>query len=136
MAQATVAGTTGRDSSAAARSSVVGALETGVSTATASSNAATCNGMAGVVTTDSITTAAAATYSLTVTNNQVTVGDVVQASVMNGSNTTGTPTIATVSETAGAFTAVVQNIHSATAFGGTLKVKFIVVKNIAAPAYP
>ncbi len=136
MAQSLPGGTSGRDGRGAKSSLVMAALESGVATATATSGAATCNGMAGIVTTETITTAAASTYSLTVTNNQVTVGDVVQASVCNDTNTQGTPTVATVTEAAGAFTAVVQNIHSATAFSGTLKVKFMILKNLATPAYP
>lgn len=65
-------------------------------TATATAGAATLNKMAGVVTSEALTTAAAGTYTLTLTDNQIADGDIVAASVANGTNTAGTPVLARV----------------------------------------
>ena len=48
--------------------------------------------------------------------------------VTNGTNTTGTPSMTYFTASAGAFTAIVQNVHASVAFGGTLKVAFQIIK--------
>ena len=103
------------------------------STPAATAGAATLNQCFGQVTSESLTTAAASVYTLTVTNSVVTTTDVAFATVCNGTNTTGTPNIATVTPGAGILTIVVQNIHGSVAFGGTLKIGFMVVKKAGAP---
>ena len=121
-------GTTGTNKVSGKQGFRIGILEVPFTLATAVAGAATANGGAGIVTSESLTTAAAATYTLTVTNSSVTVGDIVMGEVFNGTNTTGVPSLATVTPGAGIFTAVVQNISGATAFGGTLKIAFQVIK--------
>jgi len=56
-------------------------------TVTAVAGAATLDGQLGVVTSESLTTAAAADYTLTITNARVKAGSVVLASVKTGTNT-------------------------------------------------
>lgn len=129
----TIAGTTGTDKVAGKQAVRVGIIEAPFANATAVAGAATANGGAGIITSESLTTVAAATYTLTVTNNAVTVGDIVMGEVFNGTNTTGVPSLATVTPGAGIFTAVVQNISAATAFGGTLQIAFQVIKKAGAP---
>lgn len=127
-------GTTGTERRFAEQGLRFAQLEAAPNTAAAAAGAATCNAGAGVVTSETVTTAAGATYTFTVTNNMVTTTDIVLANVYNGSNTTGTPTVATVLPGAGIFTAVVQNIHASVAFGGTIKLQFTTVKMLAASA--
>lgn len=104
-------------------------LDAGTKTATATSGAATLNKMAGVITSESLTTAAGADYTLTLTNSDIAAADQVFASVQDGSSTAGTPTIATVTPGTGQVVIVVQNIHASAAFNGTIKVSFAVIKN-------
>lgn len=104
-------------------------VDTGTKTATASSGAATLNKMAGVVTSESLTTAAGATYTLTLTNSDIAAADQVLVSVGNGSNSAGTPAVASVTPGAGSVVVVVQNIHASAALNGTIKIAFVVAKN-------
>jgi hypothetical protein len=103
-------------------------LDPTVATACATAGAATINAPAGVVTSESITTAAAATYTLTVSNPQVAATDIVFASVQNGTNSAGLAHIATVTPAAGSLVVIVRNAHASAAFNGTVKVAFVVFK--------
>jgi hypothetical protein len=79
-----------------------------------------------MVTTASLTTAAGATYTLTFNAQEISPSSLVQVSVGNGSNTAGTPTVASVTAADTSASIVVQNIHSANAFNGTLKIAIVV----------
>lgn len=110
------------------RMSVQG-LATEVGTGTASSAAVTLNDLAGLITTESLTTAQNAIYALALTNNKIAAGDLVFASVQDGSNTQGTPMIGQIKPAAGSCTIEVINKHaSAEALNGTLKIAFWVIK--------
>lgn len=104
-------------------------VDTGTKTATATSGAATLNKMAGVITSESITTAAGSLYTLTVTDSDAAAADQIFASVQNGSNTQGTPCVTTVASAAGSFVVIVKNIHATQAFNGTILVSFAIIKN-------
>lgn len=104
-------------------------LDTGTKTATATSGAATLNKMAGVITSESLTTAAGADYTLTLTNSDIAAADQVFASVGWGTTTAGTPCVAMVEPAAGSVKIVVQNIHATAAFNGTIVISFAVFKN-------
>lgn len=106
-----------------------GAIGAKVGTATASSNAATLNAICGTVTSESLSTAAGATYTLTLTNKFIAATDIVIVSVLNNGSA-GTPTICTVKPAAGSVVIIVQNIHSANALNGTLGLKYVVVKAV------
>lgn len=108
------------------KSSTYSSLDFG--TATATSGSATVNTLAGLITTESLTTAAGAVYTLTVNNNKISSSDLIFVSVNNGSNTGGSPTLTTVSPANGSFVVKIQNIHATAAFNGTLVVSFFVVK--------
>jgi len=100
----------------------------GVVTATAASAAVTCNAAIGLITTESLTTAAAAEYVLTLTNNRLKVGSMVYATVGNGTSTQGTVVCSGgVSKTAGTVTIKVSNTHASEALNGTLLIGFFVV---------
>ena len=103
-------------------------LDSGTKTATASAGAATLNKMSGVITSESLTTAAGADYTLTLTDSDIAAGDTVVASVGNGSNTGGVPNLASITPGAGSAVIVIQNIHATVALNGTLKIAFAIIK--------
>lgn len=104
-------------------------LDTGTKTATATAGAATLNKDAGVVTSEALTTAAGATYTLTLTNSSVAAADQVFASVQYGTATAGMPCITRVTPGSGSVVIIVQNIHASSALDGTIKIAFAVLKN-------
>jgi hypothetical protein len=104
-------------------------VDTGTKTAAATAGAATLNKNAGVITSEALSTAAGAQYTLTVTNSDIAAVDQVMASVQLGSATTGTPAITTVTPGAGSVVIVVQNIHATAALNGTIKIAFVRFKN-------
>lgn len=103
-------------------------VDTGTKTAAAVAGAATLNKNAGVVTSEALTTAAGADYVLTLANSDIAAGDQVHASVGNGTNTAGTPNLASITVSAGQAVITVQNIHASAALNGTLTISFLVVK--------
>ncbi len=101
------------------------ALGKGTKTATASAGAATLNNFSGTITSEALTTAQNAIYTLTITNSKITATDLVYASVSNGTNTQGTPVIGRVQPSAGSLVIQVINKHAtAQALNGTVKVSF------------
>src|SRR5271157_89705 len=104
-------------------------VDTGTKTATASSGAATLNKMAGVVTSEALTTIAGATYTLTLTNSNIAATDQVFASVEMGASTTGTPAVTSVTPGTTSAVIVIQNIHATAGLNGAIKIAFLVVKN-------
>jgi hypothetical protein len=104
-------------------------LDSGTKTAAATAGAATLNKNAGVITTEALTTAAGAVYTLTLTNSAIAAADQVYAEVGNGTNTTVGPSKAGVQVNAGSVVITVRNTHASAALNGTLRVSFLVVKN-------
>jgi len=104
-------------------------VDTGTKTATATAGAATLSKTAGVVTSEAITTAAGATYTLTLTNTKVAATSQVFASVNLGAGTGGTPAITSVTPGSGSVVIVVQNIHASAAFNAAIKIAFLVLDN-------
>jgi hypothetical protein len=101
------------------------AVDSGTKTATATSGAATLNKNAGAITSESLSTAAAADYTLTLTNSDIAAADQVVASVQLGSSTTGEPAITSVTPAAGSVVIKVRNIAASAAFNGTIIVSFV-----------
>lgn len=98
-------------------------------TATAAAGAATLNKMSGKVTSEALTTAQNASYTLTLTNSQIEAADIVLVSLANGTNTQGTPVPVRVTPAAGSVVIVVKNMHDAAqALNGTIVVSFVVIK--------
>jgi len=108
----------------------VGSLQvgTGTRTATATTGAATLNTASGIVTSESISTAAGANYTLTITNSAIAATDIVLASVQFGTATTGTPEVTNVTPAAGSLVIIIKNTHASAAFNGTIKVAFVQFK--------
>jgi hypothetical protein len=100
-------------------------VDAGTKTATATAGAATLNKGSGVITSEALTTAAGATYTLTITDSTIVASDLVFASVQLGTATTGTPVITTTAVSANTITIVVQNIHATAPLNGTIKISFV-----------
>jgi hypothetical protein len=110
----------------------VGGLSVQGSTASATAGAATLSKRAGVITSEALTTAQNASYTLTLTNTEIAAADIVLCSLTNGTNTQGTPIITKVTPAAGSVVIVVKNMHDAAqALNGTIKIAFMVVKPIS-----
>lgn len=132
MALATTSGT---DTSRQTQASRIGVPEIASVNVTAVAGAATGNAAAVVVTSESLTTAAGATYTLTLTNSLINAtgsnGDIVSCDVWNGTSTTGTPSVATTTPGTGSVVVVVQNVHASAAFNGTIKLGVTVTRTYA-----
>ncbi len=112
-------------SGAVAAGILAGQFKNTIGTATATAGAATLNAYQGKVTSESLTTAQNADYTLTITNNKIAAGDIVLVSVANGTNSAGSPVVRMVTPAAGSVVVIVRNIHaSAVAFNGTIVVSF------------
>lgn len=103
-------------------------LDTGTKTATAVAGAATLNKASGKITTEALTTAAGASYTLTLTNSAIAAADTVFASVANGTNSAGLPVIGLVTAGAGSAAIIVNNMHASAALNGTLVISFASMK--------
>ncbi len=100
-------------------------------TASATAGAATLSTMQGKITSEALTTAQNAVYTLTLTNTKIVATDLVFVSIANGTNTQGTPTLLRVTPGAGSVVITIANAHaSAQALNGTLVVSFLVVKAV------
>ncbi len=108
---------------------VSGSVLNTVGSATATAGAATLNGLSGKVTSEALTTAQNAIYTLTITNSSIAAADIVLVNVANGTNSAGTPMIGKVTAGAGSVAIEVINKHaSAVAFNGTVVVGFTTIK--------
>lgn len=108
---------------------VDGAVSGAVGAATATAGAATLAATRGKITTEGLTTAQNAIYTLTLTNSMIAAADIVLASVASGTNTQGTPMIVDIKPAAGSVVIRVANKHAtAEALNGTLVVSFSVEK--------
>lgn len=103
-------------------------LGEGTKTATATAGAATLNQPSGKVTSEAITTAAGAVYTLTLTNSVIEAADQVYASVSLGAGTGGTAAVCQVKPAAGSCTIAVQNVHGSAAFNAAIVISYFVVK--------
>lgn len=103
-------------------------LGSGTKTASATSGAATLNQPSGVITSEALTTAAAATYTLTLTNTKIVATDIVLVSVAYGTATAGAPVVQLVTPGAGSVVVILKNVHASSALDGTVKISFAVVK--------
>lgn len=98
---------------------------TAACTGTGATSTATLANRFGKLTTAALTTAAAATHVITLTNSQVAAGDLVFASVAKGTATTGDPVVTQVVPGNGTVTITIQNVSAATAVNGTLVVSYV-----------
>ncbi len=97
-------------------------------TATATSGAATLNKRSGKITSEALTTAAAAAYTLTLTNSAIAATDIVLVSVANGTNTQGIVVPGRVTPGNGSVVILIENQHASQALNGTLVISFVAFK--------
>ena len=103
-------------------------VDSGTTTAsgTGGTSTATLSKMAGIITTDAITTAAGATHTMTVTNTLVASGDLVLVWLVGGTNTKPGIQIEAVAGS-GSFVAKIKN-NNAAAIDGTVIFGFLALK--------
>ena len=97
-------------------------------TATSTSSAATLNTVSGIIQTESIATAINSFYTMTVTNSLVSTANtppspVPQVEMLSYSNTQGKVQINSITNGAGSFVCIFQNVGSQ-AFNGTFLIPF------------
>ncbi|HEX8838201.1 MAG TPA: hypothetical protein VF748_14765 [Candidatus Acidoferrum sp.] len=83
----------------------------------------TCNATRGVVTTNSLATAASTAAAFVINDNLVTANSACGATVGNTAST-GTPAISSVVTGAGTITVLLANVATATAFNNTVNINF------------
>lgn len=104
------------------------ALEMKTGAGTCSSNAVTINDVyAGVITTESLTTAAAATQAITLTCDGIEAGDLVFAQC-DPASSAGTPEVANVAVSASTAVILLRNAHATAALNAAVKIYFLIVK--------
>lgn len=92
----------------------------------AAAGKAVLNGDAGVITTESLTQAAGATYTLTLACNEAQPGSVVLVQPGLGSSTQGQPVVTSIVPTVGKIVIVITNAHATLALNGTLQIGILV----------
>lgn len=96
-------------------------------TATSTAGAATINHQAGVITTEALTTAAAAAYAFTLTDSRITTGSIVQLQLMGGTNTTRGLELRAIPGSGTATISIYNNNVAGSALNGTLIFGFTVI---------
>lgn len=127
-------GTTGTNKANQQSGFRIGALVMAPGQATAASGAATLNNAhAGVITSESLTTAAGSDYTLTLTSNAVTASDIILWSVERGTSTNGDPAVKAVE--LGAGTAIFRVVNTTNrvvqSLNGQIRIKFMILKQSA-----
>jgi hypothetical protein len=102
-------------------------LSAGAVTGVAVAGAVTAHGQLLSITSEALTTAQDAVYTLTITNNRALAGGQAFVSVADGTNTQGTTVVTKVTVTAGSIVVKIANKHaSAQALNGTLVISVVV----------
>jgi hypothetical protein len=96
-------------------------------TATSTAGAATVNHQSGVITTEALTTAAAAAYAFTLTNSRITTASIVLLMLMGGTNTTRGLELRAIPANGSAAISIYNNNVAGTALNGTLIFGFVVI---------
>ena len=94
---------------------------------TAAAAAVSVAGNSGKITTEALTTACLAAYTLTITNPNFNAADIVFANVAHGTSTAGTVVVGRITPAAGSCVILIQNVHATVAVNGTLVVSFLIV---------
>ena len=99
---------------------------TGAGAATSTAHAATINKTAGQITTEALTTAAGATYTMTLTNSLIKATSIVLVTVGKGTATTGEPVVQFVTPADGSVVILIKNVDASVALNGTITINFAV----------
>ncbi len=111
-------------------------LGTDTGTATSTAGAATINYQCGIITTEALTTAAGATYTMTLTNSAISASSIVLVTVGKGTATTGEPVVQFVTPASGSCVILIRNVAAAAALNGTIKIGFTVWNGSEVPSKP
>jgi len=95
---------------------------------TSAAGAITTSGGSGRVTTEALTTAGLAAFTLTITNPLIKAADKVFVSMGRGTSAAGTAVVGTVKPADGSVVIIIQNVHASVALNGTLVIDYFVVK--------
>jgi hypothetical protein len=95
-------------------------------TAKATAGVAVAHGDAAIITTEALTTAAGASYVLTLGNDQVVASSIVIPVIYNGTNTQGDPSLQTLAISLGKVVINIANRHASQALNGTLQIGILV----------
>lgn len=95
-------------------------------TAKATAGNAVAHGEALLITTEALSQAAGAAYTLTVGNSQIKPDSIVFPVIYNGSNTQGDPSLATLAISLGKVVISIINRHASQALNGTLQIGLLV----------
>jgi hypothetical protein len=93
--------------------------------ATATAGAATLNARRGRITSEALTTAAGAQYTLTLTNSFINTSTLLLVTVDNGTNTRDDLTVQRVTVAAGSAVIIVKNTGASLALNGTIVITFL-----------
>jgi hypothetical protein len=102
-------------------------------TATSAAGAVTLNEPVGIITTESLTTAAGSTYTLTLTNNLILASSLLVVNASSGTNTSAGLDVQEVTCAAGSATINVKNTN-ASALNGTIVLKYILLQSSNSPS--
>jgi hypothetical protein len=98
-----------------------------VANATAAAGAATAQGGAGVITSEALVTAAAADYTLTLTDGFITTTSIIVVNVAQGTNTTEGLAVNRITPAAGSAVIRIRNTHASAALNGTIKISYLIL---------
>lgn len=100
---------------------------TATATGTGATATATLSKKTGIITSEALTTAAAGTYTLTLTNTKIAAASVIVCNARQKSATAGVPMVTKVTPGSGTVDIVVTNIAAAAALNGTIEIVFEIV---------
>jgi hypothetical protein len=101
-------------------------LDADSGTVTLVSNAGTVSKMAGVITSEALTTAAGASQALTITNTLCASTSIILVTRSGGTSAGGTPIIKAVPGS-GSFVITLDNKHASAAFDGTFILSYLLI---------
>lgn len=102
-------------------------LSGGITTGTSASNAVTVTGQLAIITTESLSTAAGADYTLTITDTRVDAGCAAFFSVAQGSTAGGPYYVHNVAITEDQIVIKVRNAHGSTSANGPITIMMLVL---------
>jgi hypothetical protein len=100
---------------------------TATATGTGGTSTVTLSKVQGTITCGAITTAAAGTHVMTVTNTLVTASSIIVASV-NQNGSTGLPVITSIEPGSGSFVIRLSNLHASAAFNAAPIISYVILK--------
>jgi hypothetical protein len=102
-------------------------LYTTKDTATAAAGAVSTTSKRSRVTTESLSTAAGSSYTLTITNPRIRLRSILGVNVSKSSATTGKPEVGAILCSNGSATVEIRNVDASAAFNGTLLINYVIL---------